>query len=148
MLRGGVDQGEPYVFGYFMDVQRMVRDDRWKLITYPKAAREQLFDLAADPLEQHDLAADPAYAPRLARRRRACCLAAGRRDPLPETRLIAGIGGPGRPVGVLAQIRRNSLLRYIQKRISQRTSSTAAPWSERLVGRARGRGRRPGRGGS
>ena len=36
----------------------MVRGDRWKLIRYPKARREQLFDLADDPWEQHDVAVD------------------------------------------------------------------------------------------
>jgi len=35
--------------------QRMVRSDRWKLIYYHGNA-PQLFDLAADPFEQHDLA--------------------------------------------------------------------------------------------
>ena len=39
VLRGGEDQGDRLVFGYYMDVQRMVRGDRWKLIRYPKAAR-------------------------------------------------------------------------------------------------------------
>ena len=40
----------------------MVRGDRWKLIRYPKAGHEQLFDLVADPWEQHDLSADPEHA--------------------------------------------------------------------------------------
>jgi arylsulfatase A-like enzyme len=62
VLRGGPDRGDPLVFGYYMDTQRMVRGDRWKLIQYPKADREQLFDLQADPLEQHDLAGDPRHA--------------------------------------------------------------------------------------
>ena len=34
------------------------------------------------------------------------------------------------------QILKNILRRYIQKRISQRTRRTAAPWSKRLVGLA------------
>ena len=58
-LRGEKDEGHRLVFGYFMDVQRMVRDDRWKLICYPKIGREQLFDLSRDPLERDDLSADP-----------------------------------------------------------------------------------------
>jgi arylsulfatase A-like enzyme/enamine deaminase RidA (YjgF/YER057c/UK114 family) len=62
VLRGGADEGDRLVFGYFMDVQRMVRGDRWKLIRYPKAGREQLFDLDADPLEQHDLSAESRFA--------------------------------------------------------------------------------------
>ena len=33
----------------------MICDTRWKLIRYPRIAREQLFDLQADPHEQFDL---------------------------------------------------------------------------------------------
>lgn len=46
---------------------RMVRDRRHKLIWYPAGNAFQLFDLDADPLEQHDLAGDPAQAPVIAR---------------------------------------------------------------------------------
>ena len=49
------------VFAY-KDVQRAMRDDRWKLIRYPEVNVTQLFDLAADPFETHNLAADPAHA--------------------------------------------------------------------------------------
>ena len=62
VLRGGTDLGDRFVFGYFMDVQRMIRGDRWKLIHYPKLPRDQLFDLETDPFERHDLSADPAHA--------------------------------------------------------------------------------------
>ena len=40
--------------------QRMCRQGRWKLIYY-HGYRPQLFDLADDPGEQHDLATDPAF---------------------------------------------------------------------------------------
>lgn len=43
----------------YRDVQRSIRDDRWKLIQYPQINRTQLFDLRADPDERHDLAASP-----------------------------------------------------------------------------------------
>ncbi len=56
-----------YVVGYFGDVQRMIRTERWKLIEYPKLGRRQLFDLQADPYERHDLAQDPAHRERLER---------------------------------------------------------------------------------
>ncbi len=42
------------VFGY-RQVQRGMRDDRWKLIRYPQVNRTQLFDLKNDPLERKDL---------------------------------------------------------------------------------------------
>jgi arylsulfatase A-like enzyme len=54
------------VFGAYRDVQRMIRDDRWKAIWYPKLDRWQLFDLKRDPLEMKDLAALPKHAERLA----------------------------------------------------------------------------------
>jgi arylsulfatase A-like enzyme len=54
VLEGGTGPHE-FVVGYFQDVQRMIRTDRWKLIRYPKIDREQLFDLQSDPDELHDL---------------------------------------------------------------------------------------------
>jgi len=47
-----------HLFGAYRDVQRMVRDGRWKLIWYPKINRFQLFDLANDPDELKDLTAE------------------------------------------------------------------------------------------
>lgn len=59
VLRGRVKSLYPSVFGYFRDVQRMVRTERWKLIYYPKIGRYQLFDLRADPDERNDLSTRP-----------------------------------------------------------------------------------------
>jgi len=53
------------VFGAYRDVQRMVRDGRWKLIYYPKANRTQLFDLDQDPEEMKDLSSDANFAAKL-----------------------------------------------------------------------------------
>jgi arylsulfatase A-like enzyme len=49
------------VFAY-RQVQRGVRDDRWKLIRYPQVDVTQLFDLKADPAETTNLAAKPEHA--------------------------------------------------------------------------------------
>ncbi len=46
----------------YCQVQRAVRDDRWKLIVYPQINKSQLFDLRADPAEMKDLASDAAHA--------------------------------------------------------------------------------------
>ncbi|AWM36605.1 Arylsulfatase [Gemmata obscuriglobus] len=52
------------MFGY-KNVQRAVRDDRWKLIRYPQVDRTQLFDLKTDPDEVTDLSAKPEHAARM-----------------------------------------------------------------------------------
>ena len=51
----------------YQDLMRAVRDERYKLIVYPKVNHQQLFDLADDPDELHNLAADPAHRQTLAR---------------------------------------------------------------------------------
>jgi choline-sulfatase len=60
LLRHQTDRVHDFVTGIFADTQRMICDDRWKFILYPKANREQLFDLQNDPHELNDLSADPA----------------------------------------------------------------------------------------
>jgi hypothetical protein len=50
------------VFLPFLDLQRAVRDDRWKLIAYPKIHHLQLFDLEADPYETTNLIDRPEHA--------------------------------------------------------------------------------------
>jgi arylsulfatase A-like enzyme len=46
------------LFTAYRDVQRAVRDERWKLLVYPQINKTQLFDLEKDPDETHDLAAE------------------------------------------------------------------------------------------
>lgn len=53
------------LFAAYKDVQRMVRDERWKLIWYPKVERFQLFDLASDPDELKDVSASADHATKL-----------------------------------------------------------------------------------
>jgi arylsulfatase A-like enzyme len=55
------------VFLPYTNLMRSLRDDRWKLICYPQINHRQLFDLAYDPHEIHDLAQDPAFAPHVER---------------------------------------------------------------------------------
>jgi len=45
----------PEIYGAYMDLQRMIRVDDYKLIVYPKAGVVKLFDLVNDPDEIHDL---------------------------------------------------------------------------------------------
>jgi len=55
------------VFLPYIQVQRAVRDERWKLIRYPKLGYSQLFDLQNDSNETTSVYDDPARAPDIAR---------------------------------------------------------------------------------
>ena len=53
------------LFLSYRDVQRAVRDGRWKLIRYPQINKTQLFDLASDPDEMNNLADESQHAKRI-----------------------------------------------------------------------------------
>ncbi len=53
------------VYGCYVDLQRMIIKDRWKLILYPRASTVRLYNLAADPEEVNDVASDPGNADRI-----------------------------------------------------------------------------------
>lgn len=55
------------VFLPFQDIQRAVRDERWKLIAYPKLGHLQLFDLQTDPHETKNLIERVEHAQHVAR---------------------------------------------------------------------------------
>ena len=57
------------LFGAYTNVQRMIRDDRWKLYKFNVDGQKHtlLFDLKSDPEEIHDLSGDPAHAAEVAR---------------------------------------------------------------------------------
>ena len=48
----------PEVYCAYTDLQRMIRVDDYKLIVYPYAGVKRLFNLADDPQEMNDLAAE------------------------------------------------------------------------------------------
>ncbi|MEL6923334.1 MAG: sulfatase-like hydrolase/transferase [Bacteroidota bacterium] len=56
----------PYasIYGAYIDFQRMIRKDDFKLIVYPKAKAMELYNLKDDPMELNDLSQDPAFAER------------------------------------------------------------------------------------
>jgi arylsulfatase A-like enzyme len=58
VLRGTATKVRDSIFTAYTKVQRAVRDDRWKVLVYPRINRTQLFDLANDPFEMKDLSAD------------------------------------------------------------------------------------------
>ncbi|MFM9013765.1 MAG: sulfatase-like hydrolase/transferase [Gemmatimonadota bacterium] len=59
VLRGERATARESLLLAYKDVQRAVVTPEWKLIHYPKAEKTQVFRLASDPGERHDLAADP-----------------------------------------------------------------------------------------
>ncbi len=56
-LRGEVQDAAP-VYSAYLETQRAIRHDGWKLILYPKLKVKRLYNYASDPKEINDLAAD------------------------------------------------------------------------------------------
>jgi arylsulfatase A-like enzyme len=50
------------IYGAYLELQRAVIHDGWKLIAYPKAKRLRLYHVAEDPEELTDLSDDPQHA--------------------------------------------------------------------------------------
>ncbi len=69
LLKGRTGGVRDWLFTAYRDCQRMVRDARWKLISYRVAGERhtQLFDLQNDPDELTNLAAEAAFAGERAR---------------------------------------------------------------------------------
>jgi choline-sulfatase len=80
------DESTPHyeqIFGAYMNRQRMVTYDGWKLIHYPTIQVDRLYDLTHDPQEVNDLAADPKHADRLVElRSRLASLMESMNDPI------------------------------------------------------------------
>ncbi len=62
VIRGEREKARTGIFTCYRDVQRAFRDERWKIIRYPKIDHTQLFDLQNDPREKTNLADDPQFA--------------------------------------------------------------------------------------
>jgi arylsulfatase A-like enzyme len=62
LLRGGKS---PYdsIYGCYLEKQRSIRTDQYKLIAYPAASTLRLYDVKKDPQEMKDLAADASMKP-------------------------------------------------------------------------------------
>lgn len=67
VLADPTQSARPQLFFAYRNVQRAVRDERWKFIRYPQVNRMQLFDLASDPAEVNNLADQPEQAEQVAK---------------------------------------------------------------------------------
>ena len=63
--RGEATSVRDSVFTSFRDLMKSVRDERWKLIRYPRIDHAQLFDLQEDPHETRNLANAPEHAAKI-----------------------------------------------------------------------------------
>ncbi|MCA9171257.1 MAG: sulfatase-like hydrolase/transferase, partial [Planctomycetales bacterium] len=59
LIRDETLPGRNEIYGAYLDKQRMVTAEGYKLIVYPEIKRVRLYHLDQDPLEQHDLAGRP-----------------------------------------------------------------------------------------
>ncbi|NND79797.1 MAG: sulfatase-like hydrolase/transferase [Maribacter sp.] len=53
------------IYGGYVNTQRMIRRDGFKLIVYPKIKKVLLFDMVNDPEEMNDLASETKYKPKI-----------------------------------------------------------------------------------
>ncbi|QDU77618.1 Choline-sulfatase [Bremerella volcania] len=62
LIHGEKAQSYDAIYNCYLDLQRSITQDGFKLMVYPKANRVKLFDLTSDPMEMKDLSADPVHA--------------------------------------------------------------------------------------
>ena len=63
ILAGAREKNYDAIYGAYLGVQRMVRQDGYKLILYPKIKKVLLFNIKDDPLESKNLADEPSRQP-------------------------------------------------------------------------------------
>ncbi|MCY2966678.1 MAG: sulfatase-like hydrolase/transferase [Planctomycetota bacterium] len=68
---GKIPRVRDTVFLPFLEIQRSIRDERWKLIAYPKIGYLQMFDLENDPNEIRNVIDNPDNVDHLVRLRKA-----------------------------------------------------------------------------
>ena len=71
LLKGDTSKARKQMYSCYTNHQRMVTENGFKLISYPIAKVERLYDLKNDPLETKDLAKDAKYANKLESLRKA-----------------------------------------------------------------------------
>lgn len=61
VISGEANEIRNSLYTVYRNTVRAVRDDEWKIITYPRQNYTQLFNLKTDPLELNNLAENPNY---------------------------------------------------------------------------------------
>ncbi len=51
----------PAIYSCYLDLRRMVRTEKYKLVVYPRLKKVLLFDLEKDPHELRDLSTEQSY---------------------------------------------------------------------------------------
>ncbi len=98
------------VFLAYTDTQRSIRDERWKLMRFPRIDRSYLFDLENDPHETRNLAEAPAHREHvtsLMARLEQAQLAAGDKSALTATNLLRAEFAPPQGDEMEEMVRKN-----------------------------------------
>jgi choline-sulfatase len=70
LINGRAGRNYDAIYGGYIDLQRMITMDGYKMIYYPKIGKTLLYNLKNDPYEMYNLADDPAYLALIRRMRR------------------------------------------------------------------------------
>jgi choline-sulfatase len=70
LINGRAGRNYDAIYGGYIDLQRMITMDGYKIIYYPKIGKTLLYNLKNDPYEMYNLADDPAYLALIRRMRR------------------------------------------------------------------------------
>jgi len=92
LITGAKKQLHEALYSAFLDRQRAVRTEQWKLIRTPKAGEVQLFNVKRDPWETRNLAGEPRHAATLAMLDdKLGALMREMNDPLPAAQVFAAV---------------------------------------------------------
>ena len=126
IIKGQQDNVREYLFTAYMDDQRAIRDDRWKLFYRPKSDRVAFYDLKNDPHELNDLAQSAKYSKEIDQLKQALSKARLEYGDTADatTRLMQSRGGRsgGRP-GEIIDIDASALAKRVAEKYINHTKS-------------------------